>query len=374
MSTLDALPTPCLLLDRARVEASCAAMRARITSMGARLRPHLKTAKSIDVARIAGLEHGITVSTLAEAEHFARLGVLDLTYAVGLDPARVPRIAGIVRETGARIAVLTDDLAAATRIGAAAEREGITLPVLIELDVGQHRGGIAAESETLLAIGRAIHTHHALSLEGVLAHAGHAYGARSIEAIQAIAEDERALAVLAAARLRRAGLPAEVVSVGSTPTATHARSLAGVTEVRAGVYVFGDRFQHAIGSCGEGALALSVLAPVIGVRRSEGVVVLDAGALALSHDRSMDSVGGSGFGEVRALDGAALPGRPVVASVNQEHGLVPMPQGIPSCFEIGARVRVLPNHACITAAMHDRYHVLDGEGRPSATWPRVNGF
>jgi D-serine deaminase-like pyridoxal phosphate-dependent protein len=157
------------------------------------------------------------------------------------------------------------------------------------------------------------------------------------------------------------------VSVGSTPTALAAERLDGVTEVRAGVFVLSDLFQAALNDTPVEDVAASVLASVIGVHGER--VLLDAGALALSKDRSLDDRGG-GYGEVRALDGSALPGRPRIHALNQEHGFVRWSGARPA---VGERVRVLPNHACLAAAQHHAYHVVEGE-RVVAVWPRVVGF
>jgi D-serine deaminase-like pyridoxal phosphate-dependent protein len=359
-----------------------------------RLRPHLKTAKSVEVAelafapgdrraasdgqptareaRSAGAEVGChhersdqydrcgAVSTLEEAAYFVARGVEDLTYAVGIAPAKLDAIAAL----GARVGVLTDDLGAAGAIAAHPGR----FDVWIEIDSGQHRGGLAPEDPTLIELARVLEEAPRVALRGVLTHAGHSYSCRGADAIAGVAEVERRSAVEAAERLRAAGIPCPEVSVGSTPTAVHARSLEGVTELRAGVHVFGDLFQAAIGSCTRDDLALSVLTTVIG--RRDDAVWIDAGALALTQDRSLD-----GYGEVVGLELEPLPGLPRVDALNQVHGRVVATSGAldRDRLAVGSRVRVLPNHACLTAAMFDRYFVLSGGERPIVEWPRLRG-
>lgn len=359
------LPTPCLVLDRARLERNCARMRAIASSHGVRLRPHLKTAKSLEVAEVAlgdAAFRGGAVSTLEEAAYFAERGLTDLTYAVGITPAKLDAVAALGR-TGARVGVLTDDLEVARAIASHAAG----FDAWIEVDSGQHRGGLAPEDPRLLEIARALASGPRVTLRGVLTHAGQSYACQSPSEIAEVAEAERRAASRAAAQIREAGLPCPEVSAGSTPTAAHAASLEGVTELRAGVYVFGDLFQAALGASLHDDLALSVLTSVIG--RREGCAWVDAGALALTQDRSMDGRGG-GYGEVRALDLGALPGAPRVDALNQVHGRV-----VGAAVEglrVGDRVRVLPNHACLTAAMFDRYYVLEGD-RITAEWPRLRG-
>lgn len=368
MATLRDLPTPCLVLRRDVLERNCERMQARARALGVTLRPHLKTAKSIEVARRTGAG-GVTVSTLREAAYFLAHGIRDLTYAVGLEPSKLDACAALVAR-GAELTVITDDLEVARALGRERARFAAPLRVLVEVDVGQHRGGVEPEGDALLAIAGALAGSERARLAGVIAHAGHAYGAPDVATIRAIAEDERALAVRAAERLRAAGHDAPVVSVGSTPTAVHAAHLEGVTELRAGVYVFFDRFQHALGSCDDDDLALTVLASVIGVRR--GTALLDAGSLALSADSSMARFGG-GYGEVRDVRDAPLTGAPEVRSLNQEHGIVELGAG--AALRVGDRVRVRPGHACITAAMHARYAVVEGDDEDVvALWERANGW
>lgn len=380
--TLDDLKTPALILDRTVLARNCAMMTAAVARHGVRLRPHMKTGKSIDVARMAldGNFGGITVSTLAEADYFLGHGIGDITYAVGIVPVKLAECAALIGR-GADLRIVTDDLGVARAIGERGAAEGVRFATLIEVDVGEHRGGLAPDDDALVAIGKALHDSGGAALAGVLAHAGHSYDTRDADQAAACAETERAGAVLAAERLRAAGLPCGTVSIGSTPTALHARNLDGVTEARPGVYMFGDLFQRAIGSVPQDGMALSVLASVIGHRRKHGRLLLDAGALALSKDRSMDAIDPSvGFGLVHdRLGRAPYPGL-AVEKANQEHGIVTATHGAGGdmpwdALPPGATVRVYPNHACLTAAAYDRYHVVeDGGDTVVAVWERVNGW
>ena len=220
-----------------------------------------------------------------------------------------------------------------------------------------------------------------VTLRGVLTHMGKSYSCRDIASIVELAEMERAGAVRAAARLRAAGMPCPVVSVGSTPTATHAKNLDGVTEMRPGVFVFQDVFQAEIGSCAMGDIAVSVLATVTGHHPERGEIIIDAGGLALSKDRSTASgPRDAGYGlVVDEACGHSLP-EMFVAGVSQEHGIIRAMSGDLPYEHLmpGTRVRVLPNHACFTAAAYDAYRVVDGSAADKSavvdTWPRVNGW
>ncbi|MBV9538389.1 MAG: alanine racemase, partial [Acidisphaera sp.] len=210
---------------------------------------------------------------------------------------------------------------------------------------------------------------------GVMTHAGHSYGGRTLDDIRRIAEGERAGAVRAAARLRDAGFACRMVSVGSTPTALHGGDFSGVTEVRPGVYMFGDLFQSEIGTHGPDDIALTVLASVIGRRPAADRMVIDAGGLALSKDRSTEAAPVDyGFGLVLDASGRRAWGHALVVRAYQEHGVVAFEPGRMPTLAIGEHVRVAPNHTCMTAAAHDRYHVVDGGDEVVAVWERVNGW
>lgn len=370
MTKLSDLPTPALVLDLGILKRNIAHMAAAVAKHpGVVLRPHMKTAKSLAVAALAAPDHApITVSTLAEARYFFDGGWKDQIYAVGITPAKLDAIAAM-NAAGGRIKCITDDLETARLIAA---NPG-PLWAMVEVDVGESRGGVLPESDELLEIGRALGGR----LVGVMTHAGHSYAGRSIEAMQAVAETERLGITRAAERLRAAGLRVEIVSLGSSPTALHGRSMEGVTEVRAGVYMFGDLFQAEIGTHGMEDIAMTVLSSVIGRKPAKGAVLIDAGALALSKDRSTEAAPKDyGFGLMLDAEGKPSFGEAIVGRAYQEHGVVTRADGtLPlDALPIGARVRVAPNHACLTAAAYETYHVVDGSDEIIAVWDRVNGW
>lgn len=366
------LPTPCLVLDRPRLERNLERMQARMEALGVSLRPHLKTAKSADIAgRAIGLgARGITVSTLKEARYFLDAGIADILYAVGMVPARLDTVAAL-RADGADLAIVTDNVGVAQAIAA---HDG-EFPVLIEVDTGGRRAGVLPDDPVLVDIGSVLHGGPRTRLAGVMTHAGHAYHASDPAEVRAIAAAERDGIVAAARTLRNAGLPCPVVSAGSTPTAMAADHLDGVTEMRPGVYMFGDLDQQAIGSCGRDDIALGVLASVIGHNRAAGTLLVDAGGLALSKDRSANEFRPEvGYGEVCDAETAAPLAGLYVTDCHQEHGIVPVPD--PTLYDrlpVGAVVRVLPNHACMTAAAWESYAVVE-DGTVVGEWRRINGW
>jgi len=369
----ETLETPALLLDADKVDANCRRMRDRLHAHGVALRPHVKTAKNVEVARCAlGAQDGaITVSTVREAEYFFDHGFRDILYAVGVVPNKVPRLAALNRR-GANLAAIVDSVEAARALVEASTKAGVRIPALIEIDSDGHRAGVAPEDDKLLEIAAALGE----GLRGVMTHAGDSYNCGTTDEIRQVAAREREAVVASAAKLRRAGAPCPVVSVGSTPTATFADSFEGVSEVRTGVYVFHDLVMAGLGVCALEDIAISVLCTVIGHQPDKGWLITDAGWMAMSRDRgTAKQKVDQGYGVV--CDAA---GRPIddliVADANQEHGIVARRGGGPidfARFPIGTLLRILPNHACATAAQHAEYQVLRG-GKLAGTWERFGGW
>jgi D-serine deaminase-like pyridoxal phosphate-dependent protein len=376
--TLETIETPALVLDVTKVDRNIARLTARLAGLGVSFRPHVKTAKSTDVARrlFSGGNGPITVSTLAEAEYFAACNFTDITYAVGLAPEKIARARTLVAR-GVDLAVLIDSTRQARALAQAAE-DGRDMPaVLVEIDCDGHRGGLLPDDPKLLEIADILRTGN-VELRGVLTHAGESYSCRGGNGLEAAAAGERAAAVAAADLLRRHGHPCRVVSVGSTPTAHFARSLDGVTEVRAGVFMFFDLVMQGIGVCAIEDIALSVLATVIGHRPEKGWILIDAGWMALSRDRGTQAHPvDQGYGLVCDIDGNAWPDL-IVDDASQEHGIIKLRPGSGATLPelpLGSRVRILPNHACATGAQHDAYRVVESGSRAiSATWPRMRGW
>ncbi len=380
MHPLDTLDTPAAVLDVTRLQHNLAHMQQRISALGVALRPHIKTSKCLAVVQqqLALGAQGVTVSTLKEAQQCLAAGITDITYAVGIAPAKLPQVLALRRQ-GAQLTILTDNLASAAAVGSFCQAQGEAIPVLIEIDTDQHRSGVAPDSDLLLDLGRALHASGCLA--GVLTHAGASYQCNTPAALAAIAEQERAGCVRAAERLRAAGLPCPVVSVGSTPTALSAARLDGVTEVRAGVYAFMDLVMANVGVCSADDIALSVLATVIGHQPDKGWALVDAGWMAMSRDRGTQAQACDyGYGQVCDLAGRVLPGW-VMTGANQEHGIVGFdaakpgagaaPADVVQALPVGTRLRILPNHACATAAQFGGYHALLPNGT-LADWPRWN--
>ena len=376
-ANISSLETPCLLLDLDRLERNCSAMLARAKALGVMLRPHLKTAKSRDVARIAtGGEGGaITVSTLREAEYFARGGHKDILLAAGIAPNKLAHAAHIQRETGCDLILITDSAEVVAAAARFASDEDVTLSFLIEIDCGEHRGGLLPDDSRVVPLAQAIVAVPRLRLRGVMTHGGHSYGTNVANEIKAIAAVERDAVVAAASAIRAAGLPCEIVSVGSTPTALFADRLDGVTEMRPGVYTFMDLMMVGRNVCREEDIVASVLACVIGHNRQARSILLDSGALALSKDIGAHKyLPQAGYGYVCDAHSCERLGGLAVDIVYQEHGVVKIDDD--AWFDrlpVGTLVRVLPNHTCLTCSAYGAYEVVRGD-TIVARWPRVNGW
>jgi D-serine deaminase-like pyridoxal phosphate-dependent protein len=374
---LQDLETPALLLDETRMERNIQRMRRQVERLGVAFRPHVKTSKCFEVARrtMTGPQGPITVSTLREADYFADHGVRDILYAVCIAPNKMDHVMAL-QARGVRMSIILDSVAAARlvvqRLAHAPDRVG----VLIEIDADGHRSGVRPDSPELLEIARVLEAG-GVPVGGVMTHAGSSYDCRTPEAIRAMAEQERQAVVHAAQRLRAAGSACPVVSVGSTPTALFAEHLEGVTELRAGVYVFFDLVMAGIGVCSTDDIALSVLATVIGHQREKGWTLLDAGWMAMSRDRGTASQPvDQGYGLVCDVQGRPLADY-ILVGANQEHGIMARRPGTgPGTLDldVGQQVRILPNHACSTAAQYGEYQVVREGPEILATWKRFSGW
>jgi D-serine deaminase-like pyridoxal phosphate-dependent protein len=373
----DTLSTPVALIDTSRMAKNIRRMQERMDALGVTFRPHVKTTKCAPIvkAQIEAGAQGITVSTLKEAEQFFAEGISDIVYAIGIAPSKLAQVMAL-RRKGCQLKIITDSLPTAQAVAAFGREHGEVFEVYVEIDVDGHRSGVKPEDSILIDIGRALHDG-GMRLGGVIAHAGSSYDFDDKARLLAIAEQERAGTVRAAQRLREAGLPCPVVSIGSTPTALFYSTLDGVTEVRAGVYVFFDLVMHNVGVCSTDDIALSVLTTVIGHQEQNGWAIVDAGWMAMSRDRGTQKQKHDfGFGQVCTEDGQVIPGY-IMSSANQEHGIlgrVGMPDhGIAATFPLGTRLRILPNHACATGAQHPEYKAIGSDGQVQV-WPRFYGW
>jgi D-serine deaminase-like pyridoxal phosphate-dependent protein len=354
------IKTPAVILDIGRVRRNAKRMTDIANRNNVSLRPHIKTHKCIEVARIqiAGHDSSITVSTLAEAGAFAKHGFSDITYAVPIEPGKFDEAVEFVR-SGVKLNLLTDDAATARLLDEAAGKAGVRFDVFVKIDCGTHRVGVEPQTTEAIDIPRQLTDASNLNFAGILTHAGHSYNARSREEILEVARHERDVMVGLAARLRDDGIEVPTVSIGSTPTISLVDHLKGIDEIRPGNYIFFDNFQATLESCSFEDTALTVLSAVIHKDESRRKLVIDAGAIALSKDRGPIGLDPDcGYGPVLDLEANQTGMR--VTGMSQEHGEIEA--GDSALFDrikIGDRVRILANHSCLTAAQHSHYNLLE---------------
>jgi D-serine deaminase-like pyridoxal phosphate-dependent protein len=350
--TINDLPTPALLLDLDKLEANLAHMAARARKLGVALRPHIKTHKCIEVGELQRAHGigGITVSTLYEARVFADHGFDDLTWAFPVILTRLAEARQLAERV--RLGLVVDSPEAVTAL----EHAGFPFHVWLKVDCGYHRAGVDPHADGALRLARALADSRRLEFRGILTHSGHAYHARGADEVAAVAEEERRVMTAFAERLDKAGIVVPAVSVGSTPAMACVQRLDGVTEARPGNYAFYDYMQTVIGSCTVPDCALTVLASVVSTQPGTNHSIIDAGALALSKDAGLETYPRPTLGEIydEYPKGTLRPDHRVVG-VSQEHGFV---TGV---LPVGSRVRVLPNHSCLTAAQFDAYDVVRGD-------------
>lgn len=343
-------------------------MREKAKRSGVLFRPHVKTHKSVEIGRLqhGGVPGPITVSTLAEARYFAEHGFEDITYAVPIAPAKLEEVAELTRRIE-HFSILIDQAETLRAVETFAERRDVSINVFLKIDCGYHRAGIDPESDESLRLAIATAASARVNLRGLLTHAGHAYQAASTGEIASIAADERRVVTDFAQKLVGHGVRNLVRSIGSTPTLMLAREIADCDEVRPGNYVFFDAFQAGLGSCTLEDVAVSVLSTVIGTYPTQRKAIIDAGSLAMTREGGHGE--GKSFGVVcdKALRRMPLQ----FEAMSQEHGQIY--GAMAGQVRVGSQVRVIPNHSCITAAMFDRYYVVEDE-KVVAEWKPVRGW
>ena len=353
---LDHLPTPFLYVDLDRMNSNIDMMAAAARGLGVRLRPHAKTHKVPEIARlqIAAGATGITVAKVSEAEVFADAGIDDMFVAYQVvAPAQLERLARLARSVQLRCAV--DSREGAELLSRAATDAGLELSVMLEIDLGIGRTGVRV-GVPACELAQLVTDLPSLKLIGVYGFRGFRGFAEGAESRETWGRAEGEALASAAEDLRSMGLPIVEVSAGSTPTALPAAGVRGVTEIRPGQYLFGCANVVAQGVMRADEVALFARATVIS--RADDRVVVDAGSKTLSTDESWEP--GLGFGYL-----ASDPSTRVV-SVWEEHGVLGVGESAGGLC-VGDRVSIVPNHVCTAVNLHDRL-VGVHDDRIEAVW------
>lgn len=364
------MKTPAFVIDRAVLRRNIDRMAEHAQKSGVKLRPHVKTHKTVEIARMQteSETEGITVSTLAEARFFVDAGFEDITYAFPITPDKLDEAAALTKKLRG-FHILLDHPETAFAVDRFARSNDVRFSVFLKVDPGYHRAGVSASARSSVKLAGQLCLSKGTTFKGILTHGGHSYDCRNVEEIQRVADEERESMITLLKKLRKEGIPCPTVSAGSTPTASHGTNWEGITELRPGNYVFFDLFQSEIGTCDISDCAVSVLATVAGHYPQRNRLLVDAGALALSKDRGAAHMHDSdSFGMVM--------GHPEmrVVGLSQEHGLIGGSTPIRfEKFPLGRRIRIIPNHSCLAAALFPSYHVLDGD-EVTEEWTPVRGW
>ena len=380
---LSDLPTPALLVDRARLHANLDAMQARADAMGVALRPHAKTHKSPDLARLqlARGAAGLTVATVDEAEAFAEAGSDDIRLATPVvGPGKLERLRALA-SGGTRIS-FTVDTPEGVRLASEAFADGPEVGVLIEVDTGYGRCGVPHDdTEAAHALAEAVRDARGLRLLGLLSHGGDAYAgplageAPEAALVRAMDRERDRVLALAVALAEGGHLEpgAAELSVGSTPGVSRFtnREEGGftITEIRPGTYVFHDATQVALGAARLQDCALTCIGTAVSKQRfDDGTerVITDAGKKVLTSDRR---AGSETYGTVLYSRRKMIRHPHArVSALSEEHGWVDTPGG--SIYDVGDPVFVVPNHACVAVATRRELYLVDGD-EVVETWPVV---
>lgn len=366
------LPTPQVLVDRARLVANIDHMQADADARRIRLRPHAKTHKIPAIARwqMDRGAVGICCAKIGEAEVFAEAGVDDIRLPYPVNPRNASRLLALMDRC--RVSIIVDHPAVARGWADVGRAAGRSLDVLIKVDVGSHRCGIDPAAPAGLDFVRLISTLPGLRLRGLLSHAGHSYGADSEQALATMARDEAGMLRGLADKARGDGISIEEISVGATPTARFSVAQPGVTELRPGTYAYFDRNQVAFGAAWLQDCALTVLAMVVS-KPARDRIVLDCGSKTLSNDPphgflkpgagaapGTPPVRPKGFGAVFAdLTATAVNDDLTIERLSEEHAVVIAASGS-TPLEPGDLVRVLPNHVCQVSNLVDCVRLIEG--------------
>jgi len=344
------IETPALVIDLDVMEANLASMAAFLRTHGIAQRPNIKGHKIPALAwrQVRAGAAGITCQKLSEAEVMVDAGLPDVLVAVQvIGAAKVDRLLRLARR--AKVTTVVDSLEGAEPIARAFDAGGMTVDVLLEVDIGYHRCGV--DPGEALALARSLSQLPGLNLVGVMGYEGHLYDLSGRDAVEDAARQSYEALTMVAKALRHAGIAAPRVSIGASAGARAAATVSGITEVRAGSYLFNDRAQIQMGSAEQATCAATVIATVISVP-TESRAVIDAGAKALTPT----TLGGMpGYGDILGYQGALLD------RLSDEHGMINV-GATRNPFSVGDRVRIIPNsHTVVFNQFPEVHGVRDGK-------------
>jgi D-serine deaminase-like pyridoxal phosphate-dependent protein len=342
------LDTPEVLLDLGAMKRNIARMAGIATEAKLKLRPHIKTHKSSELAKLqleAGAS-GITVAKLGEAEIMVEHGIDDILIAYPIvGEKKLERLANLHQK--ARLIVSTDSLECAEGLHEVGKRTNKPVDVYIEVDTGLGRCGHKPGQETIDVV-KKMQNLSGIRIVGVMTHEGHSWLTTKPEKREQIIRETSSALADTAKELRALGFPCTGVSIGATPTAFHAKAATGATEMRPGTYIFNDANVLAHGFITLEDCAVTVLATIVG-HPAKDRVILDVGSKTLSQDGSITNT----------LKGIIIrkPSWQLV-KLTEEHAIVTVPED--ERVVIGERVRIIPNHVCVVTNLIDQFVTIRG--------------
>ncbi|MEX2397997.1 MAG: alanine racemase [Balneolales bacterium] len=362
--------TPYFLIDKKKMVQNIKAMTKRAADARVNFRPHVKTHKTVEAAKlqVKGNFGGITVSTLAEAFFYSEAGFRDITYAYPITPDKFSDVQELGRRTD-HFYILLDHPETLRQLEAFSIENDCRFSVFLKVDSGSSRAGVNPIEENSFLLAEAISQSRNIDFTGILSHAGHTYQCRSIEEVKEHALKEARLMESFATELERRNIPCPVISVGSTPGNVHGTCYEKINEIRPGNYVLFDKTQADIHSCTLDEVACFVMSRVIGHYPDRNRLLFDAGALALSKDQ----------GAVHMNDRITyghIVGHPDlnIVGLSQEHGIAEQEKVIDySKYPIGSLLKIIPNHSCLSAALFPEYQVEEN-GVIVDVWKPVRGW
>ena len=377
MQNLKELFTPCLVIDKSKLSKNIQRIKSLVSKRKINFRPHLKTVKCKEITKTFIDEFGSSamVSTIEEIEQLKECGINDFLYSVAIVPNKLNRIAKSLSKN-CEITVSVDHISMAQELVNFYKNTGSKISAVIELDFDGHRSGIRPKAkQQLCEIGKCL--SDAGLFRGVMSHAGESYSLSNNKELIKCAKNEADQTLLAVSILKEASIDCELVTIGSTPTVLSDYQNNEITELRAGVFAFFDLVQAGVGICRVEEIALSVLTSVISINKEIDAIIVDAGWMALSRDRGTSSQKFDyGYGQV-CFENGELIDDVIVTNVQQEHGIIQVRKGsnakLPD-IKTGEVLRILPNHACATAAAHSSYNVINNKNEVTEVWDRFNGW
>jgi D-serine deaminase-like pyridoxal phosphate-dependent protein len=365
---LEGLETPCVLVDYDRLQANMRMMQEKANNKLVSLRPHIKTHKCIEIARMQIKEGavGITAAKTDEALVFINSGVKSVTIAYPtLNPAKLDRLFKAAITKGTELRMVVDSIEGINSLSQACDKNRLAIFVFLKIDVGLHRCGIQENDPNLITLVHKLVDDPHLTFAGILSHAGHAYGKSNSKEIDKVSHEEWSIMQRVRKQIERGGHQVLEVSVGATPTALVSKYYEGITEIRPGNYVFMDLTPVRQGLISKDRVALSVLTTVVSSNNDYHIV--DAGSKTLSSDIGAHGlVQSSGYGiafKLKNFDSCSNP--LTVVKLSEEHGFVKRDNGN---IQIGERIRILPNHACPVSNLAKEFVVVS-KGSVINRWP-----